>query len=140
MALQFTQLACLHTAAGGKHPLRLRIASGFWPRFRGLMFAPPLPASPEVHGLLLTDCASVHGCFMRYPLDVAYLGACDQSGACCVTRTARLKPWRVSAGKSVLSCPESGAARRVRSRHALELPAGCIASWHVAPGDQLRLM
>ena len=71
------------------------------------------------HGLLLTRCGSVHSAFMRQTIDVIYL---DRQGRVlrCV---AALRPWRASL------CP--GAA------HVLELAAGSIARYHIAPGDRL---
>lgn len=129
-SLAFTQPARLVSAqARGEHPLRLCIADGFWPRFRGLMLAPPLQRQPQVQALLLRHCTSVHGCFMRYPLDIVYLSDADETGAHGVTHTARLRRWGIS------MAPRA----RPPSKHVLEMPAGSIQALGIAPGDQLRL-
>lgn len=94
---------------------RLRVADGFWSRFKGLMFSAPL--LPE-QALLITHCASVHTCFMRYALDVVYL---DRDGVA-VKLVAGLKPWRMS----------WGGAKAVQ---ALELAAGGIARHAIRVGD-----
>lgn len=128
--LAFTQPARLVSAQEQReHPLRLCIADGFWPRFRGLMLAPPLQRQPQVQALLLRHCTSVHGGFMRYPLDIVYLADANESGAHGVTHTARLRRWGVS------MAPRT----RPPSKHVLELPAGSIAALDIAPGDWLRL-
>ena len=71
--------------------------------------------------LLLPDCSSVHTCFMRFTIDVLYL---DREGVVrkCVPQ---LRPWRASLG---------GAG----ARHTLELAAGSIVRWNIAPGDRLH--
>jgi uncharacterized membrane protein (UPF0127 family) len=119
-----TPNATLHTASNAAgHPLCVRTARSFWSRFRGLMFAGPLPTEP-LHGLLITRCPSVHGFFMRYPIDVVYLSRRFE-GARTVTHTATLKPWGISFG-------------RKGSADALELPAGSIEGLGIRCGDQLR--
>ena len=134
----FPQPARLITSLRGEHRLQLRVAGGFWARFRGLMLAPALRAQPQPQGLLLRRCTSVHGCFMRHAVDVVYVSEADESGAHRVTHTARLKPWRISIARSRLP---AGPGRRqpLRCKHALELPAGSIQALGIARGDQLRL-
>ena len=107
--------ALLHTSSGA-HALVVRLADNFASRLRGLMLAPPLA---QDHGLLLTRCGSVHSAFMRQTIDVIYL---DRHGRVlrCV---AALGPWRASICR--------GAA------HVLELAAGSIACYRIAPGDRL---
>lgn len=117
--------ATLHIASTAvHHALCVRTARSFWARFRGLMFTAPLRTAP-LHGLLITRCPSVHGFFMRYPVDVIYI-ARRSRGSHTVTCTATLKPWRVSLGGK-------------GSAHALELPAGTIASLGIQPGDRLEI-
>lgn len=108
--------------AQGRHALTLRVAEGFVSRLRGLMFTRALP--PDT-GLLIRACASVHTCFMRYAIDVVYLDR-DHCVTGCVER---LRPWRASVGKR---------GDRARPCHVLELPAGSIAGWCIAPGDRLE--
>ena len=96
----------------------VRRASGFGERLRGLMWTARLPAN---QGLLLPRCASVHTCFMRYPIDLVYL---DARGV--VTKlVGGLKPWRASFGAP-------------GSVQTLELAAGCIERLKIRIGDELR--
>ena len=119
-----TSPAWLHTACG-KHALTLRLADRFGSRLRGLMFTRLL--APDT-GLLIRHCNSVHTCFMRYAIDVVYL---DHDGF--VTRCVeRLRPWRASMARGVWP------GRVPRSCHVLELPAGSIALWRIAPRDRLE--
>lgn len=118
--------------------MRLGIADSFWSRFLGLMGADHLPTRPVPHGLLLTHCNSVHGCFMRQALDVVYL-ADPPSGlgttmfTARITHVASLSPWGLSAGKAFCR-----GADRWPSRHALELPAGTVDRLHIQPGDHFQ--
>lgn len=129
--MQFPQAATLHIGSNATprdHAFCLRIARNSWTRFRGLMLAAPLATEPRTQGLLITRCPSVHGLFMRYAIDVVYLasassGARQGAAHYIVTRTARLKPWRVSFGRG--------------SAHALELPAGSIQRLQIQAGDEL---
>lgn len=129
--MRFPHNATLHTrTTPARHVLRLRVARNTWTRFRGLMLAPPLQSDPSPQGLLITRCPSVHGFFMRYAIDVVYLGraALSEDGGTRyeVTHTATLPPWRVSFGRRA-------------SAHALELPAGSIERMGIRVGDELRL-
>ena len=64
------------------------VAAGFLPRLLGLMFRRDLQSG---EGLLITRCNAIHTCFMRFPIDVAFL---DRDGA--VVRIVRnIKPWRL---------------------------------------------
>jgi uncharacterized membrane protein (UPF0127 family) len=113
---RFLHHATVHTATGA-HPLALRIADRFTSRLRGLMLAPPLA---DHEGLLLTKCSSIHSAFMQQAIDVIYLDRNDRVVRC----VQRLKPWSVSM---------AWAATQV-----LELAAGSIARYTIAPGDRLR--
>jgi hypothetical protein len=74
--------------------------------------------------MLITRCSGVHSAFMRYPIDLVYL---DRSGM--VTRCVQnLKPWRAS---------QSGFGRW-RAAHTLELAAGAIVAFGIAPGDRFH--
>ncbi len=101
------------------NPPRLRIASSFWQRFKGLMLSRPLPLA---QGLLIPRCASVHTLWMRYPLDVVYL---DARGSV-VKLVPALKPWRLNWGGRAAT-------------HTLEMTAGGIAHCGLALGDCLAL-
>ncbi|HUW37274.1 MAG TPA: DUF192 domain-containing protein [Rhodocyclaceae bacterium] len=108
--------AVLHSRAGA-HSLAIRLADGFFGRFKGLMLAAPLRRD---QGLLITRCSSVHTAWMRYPIDLIYL---DRTGLA-VKCVPKLRPWRCSFGGA-------GAV------HALELQAGSIERLELGPGDHL---
>ena len=96
-----------------------RVATGFWPRARGLLFSGPLV---EGQGLLLDPCQSVHTVLMGYPIDVLFL---DKEN-----RVAHL----------IHAMPPYRASRFVwRARSVLELPAGTVAKTGTAVGDTLVL-
>ncbi len=79
------------------------VACTFGTRLRGLMGRSSLG---EGEGLLLVDCPQVHTCFMRFPIDVLYLGS-DMRGI----EVETLTPWRLG-------------GRVEGARHVLEMPAG----------------
>ena len=79
------------------------VARTFSSRLRGLMGKASLG---EEEGLFLAECSRVHCCFMRFPIDVLYVG-CDLRGI----EVETLEPWQL--GKRV-----KGAC------HVLEMPAG----------------
>ena len=107
------------------------------------MLAPALKTAPQTQGLLITRCPSVHGFFMRHPIDVVYLAAADEGVANStrhhtITHTATLNPWRMSFGKSHVVVTPQG-KRTLRSAHALELPAGSIKRLHISVGDTVEM-
>jgi uncharacterized membrane protein (UPF0127 family) len=107
----------LRTAAG--ETLACRLADGFATRFLGLMGRRALP--PD-EGLLLAPGGSIHTLFMRFPLDVVFVGA---DGTALGIRR-RLRPWRF--------------ARAPRgTRYVLELTAGGQAAGGLEEGSQLEL-
>ena len=55
---------------GGELADRVRVASGWWSRFRGLLGTSGLAPG---EGLLLTPCRCVHTWGMRYAIDVVFL-------------------------------------------------------------------
>jgi len=65
---------------------RLRLATSFWSRFRGLQLSPPLSAD---EGLLLAPCRSVHTQFMRFAIDVYFCSAAGEV----LSRKLNAKPW-----------------------------------------------
>jgi len=88
-------------------------------RGRGLMMAPPLP---QGGGLVIEPCNSIHMFFMRYPLDIVFLG---KEGNV-VFMYKGIKPWRVG--------------RVVRgARLAVELPEGAIESTGTELGDRVSI-
>ena len=119
---------CTLVTASGAHRLDVRLANNILTRFCGLMLKGPLRPG---QGLLITRCPSVHGAFMRYPIDVVYL---DRGGL--VTKCVRgMKPWRGSfsnVGK------DAQGRRFARAAHTLELAAGAIDAFGIAQGDRLN--
>ncbi len=66
--------------------MKIRKASRFWERVRGLMFAKDLPYG---EGLLIERCNAIHTCFMRFAIDATFF---DADGN--VVKTVRnIKPW-----------------------------------------------
>ena len=96
---------------------RIRLATGFFDRFLGLQLATPLRRG---EGLWLVPCGSIHTCFMRFPIDLAFTGR----GSVVVAIHAGVRPWRIVP-------PVSGAYG------CLELPTGTLASSQTEVGDQL---
>lgn len=141
--MRFLTAATLHTHSGNAaHGLALCVAANTWTRFRGLMFAPALQATPVMQGLLITRCPSVHGFFLRAAIDVVYLARTQPGNGGkprhVVTHVAPLAPWRISVGRSLVTS-RSGARHVHRSAHALELPPGSIGRLQVRPGDELEI-
>lgn len=99
------------------------VADNPFTKFKGLMGRKGLPGGA---GLLIKSCNSIHTFFMRFPIDVAYLGrAASPPDAYVVLAVRReLRPWR-------MDFPVFGA------RAVLELPAGGAAS--LVEGDLLCL-
>ena len=50
--------------------IQLEVADNFVKRFLGLMGRKNLP---QGQGLLITNCNSIHMCFMKFPIDVIYI-------------------------------------------------------------------
>jgi uncharacterized protein len=123
--VRFDTTAWLWTAAA---PIRLHLSTARtpWQRFSGLMGRRPLQLqAASAEALLLPDCTSVHGCFVREALDLLYL---DDAG--CVTQTARLRcfGWSIGATRAGL-----------RPRHVLELPSGAVKRLAIGVGDRLQI-
>lgn len=97
---------------------RVRVARTFSQRLLGLLGQEGLAPG---EGLLIVPCNSVHTCFMRYPIDVAFM---DCRGVV-LALAQNLRPWRVRA------CWGAWAA--------LELPAGSIGRMSIVPGDRFDL-
>ena len=102
----------------------LEMATSLWGRFMGLMARRSLPAG---HGLWLGG-NGIHMMFMRFPIDVLFLGAPRNDGAqTVVALRPGLRPW-------------TGVVWWVRGAHgAVELPAGTLARAALSPGDLVRL-
>ncbi|MBI4575794.1 MAG: DUF192 domain-containing protein [Planctomycetes bacterium] len=97
---------------------RLQVARTTRERARGLLGRARFEPG---EGLLLERCRSIHTCFMRFPIDVAYVDA----DRVVVKAVAGLAPWRVSGS--------------LLAEATVELPAGTLARHGLAPGARLRV-
>lgn len=61
----------------------------FWGRLRGLMLRAALPSGC---GVLLSNCAAIHTCFMRFSIGVIFL---SKNGVV-LKVVGNLRPWRVA--------------------------------------------
>jgi uncharacterized membrane protein (UPF0127 family) len=97
----------------------VELATSFLQRLRGLIGRAPLKAG---EALLIEPCASIHTFFMRFPVDVIFLGRDLRV----IDAIHALPPWRVTPF-------HSGAVTVV------ELPAGAIAQSGTQEGDALEI-
>lgn len=80
--------------AGGREVLNpLKVADSFRIRALGLMGRADIPADWGA-GLFFPHCSTLHTCFMRFPLDVLFLGADMQP----VGVQRDIPPWRAVKG------------------------------------------
>jgi uncharacterized membrane protein (UPF0127 family) len=103
----------------GRHVCTARLADGFITRGVGLLGRKSL--DPD-QGLLIQPCTSVHTFFMRFPIDVLYLGKEGE-----VIRAVTMPAWRMSFG-----------GRGAKS--VLELASGTIDEHGIARGDRLKIV
>jgi uncharacterized protein len=94
----------------------VRMATGPWGSFAGLMFKKELPAG---HGLVFQPARGIHSHFMRFPIDLIFL---DKGNRVTKIRD-RMVPWRF----------EFTSAASV-----VEMNAGVARAMDIRPGDQLR--
>lgn len=100
---------------------RCFVARTWWQRFIGLMGRKGLERD---EGLLMTSAfGGVHTCFMRFPIDVAYL---NHDGFV-VAIQHNMRPWRV------------WIVTRRDAAMALELPAGRLVETKTEIGDLLKI-
>ncbi len=108
---------------------RVEVADGLWAKFMGLMGRPALDAGA---GLWLPDSNGIHMMFMRFAIDVVFLGAPDAASGRGGVRPVlsvhhAVPPWR-------------GLVPFVRgARGVLELPVGAIDAARVEVGDLISL-
>ena len=87
-------------------------------RRKGLLGQPSLP---EKSALLIAPSNGIHTCFMRFPIDVAFVA---RDGRVVKVRAA-LPAWRM--------------ALALRAYAVIELPAGALAASDTLPGDLLAI-
>jgi hypothetical protein len=112
-----TFLDVWNTSSGFSLATRVRRAATFWSRLLGLMF---VSSFGDGEGLWLVPANGIHTCWMRFPIDVAFL---DVEGRVLATFEG-LAPWRLA-----------GPVARVRS--CLELRSGVLRSSGTDVGDRL---
>lgn len=95
------------------------VASGFWERFRGLMFAQSIPDS---YGLLIKPCSQIHMMNMKFPLDIIYLS----DDGTVVNIDEDIQPWKI--GKTVKN-----------SSCVIEVNSGTCARCAINVGDTLTV-
>jgi len=76
---------------------------------------------PENSALLIAPSNGIHTCFMRFPIDVAFVARDGRVVKVC----AALPAWRM--------------ALALRAYAVIELPAGALASSDTLPGDLLAI-
>lgn len=95
------------------------VASNMLSRMVGLLGRSALPSG---QGIWLEPCSSVHTLFMRFAIDVVFIGN-DRK----VRKIIKaMVPWRLS-------------AIDFRARSVVELPAGCVDQVGLQVGDELEL-
>lgn len=109
----------LNTTRGTVLAERCPVASSWNDRMVGLLRT---PEPPPRHGLWIDRTSSIHMFFMRYPLDIVFVGRDGRVSKI----VERLLPWR-----AVLWAPGS--------RDCLELGVGSIAASGTQRGDQLEV-
>jgi uncharacterized membrane protein (UPF0127 family) len=107
-------------AAGNDLCTYCEVAESTLARMRGLMGRDRLEPG---HGMLINGTASIQMLFMRFPIDVVFLGR-DKA---IVGISHHVRPWRGIAGARGASA-------------ALELPAGAAKSHDLQVGDLLSLI
>lgn len=95
------------------------LADTFFSRLIGLLNRHSLS---EGEALIITRCQSIHMFFMRFPIDVVFVGGDDRV----VGIVEHIKPFQLS-------------PVFLKSRYAIELKAGTILATPTSIGDQLDL-
>lgn len=111
--------------------MNIRVAAAFASRLRGLLFR-PLSWLGVGDALLLAPCGSIHTCFMKVPIDVAFV---DEAGVV-VRSEEKVPPWRFLSNRK---------ACMVLERLSPPAPSGMRSAvsvrWDAWPkaGDRLKL-
>lgn len=94
------------------------LAESFYHRLLGLMFKDKIE---DGNGLLITPCNSIHTFFMKYSLDIVFIGYNNK-----VVKIIRnLSPWKMT-------------WIYINAYKALELPAGTLTS-ELKEGDMIEV-
>jgi len=96
----------------------VRVADSFLARLKGLMFDKDIP--PLKSALVIKPCSSIHSFFMRFPIDVAFVGSDGR-----VLKILRsFKPWRI-------------ASPVIGSKMVIEMAEGAFGDGKISVGDVL---
>lgn len=96
------------------------MADRFWLRLKGLIGRRGLAPG---EGLIIKPSKGVHMWFMRFPIDVVYVGEAERV----IDVDEFLRPWRIG-------------RPRPAARYVIEVPAGTISATGTRPGDQLEVI
>ncbi len=110
-------MTVMNISRGRRLGTQIRMADGWWSRFRGLLGRPDMV---QGEGLLLIPCKAVHMYGMRYAIDVAFV---DRHGTVLATYH--------SLG------PGASSEWHGSARAAVELPAGTLRRTGTLVGDIL---
>lgn len=95
----------------------LKLANGFFEKFKGLMWRKRLNKS---EGLMILSCNSIHTCFMKFPIDVLFLNMDHEV----IAMRKEVKPWRM--------------VNFIKKAYiTVEMPEGTIEHKNVEVGDLL---
>ena len=108
----------IHGRTGAVLVPHLKAAQGRLQRMRGLIGRAGLPPGG---GLLIENCSCIHTCFMKFPVDLLFLG---RDGSV-VKLVADVRPWRLSAAW--------------RGCSVVELPTGALNRLPLAVGDRVHI-
>lgn len=98
----------------------ISLADTFLTRTLGLI---PRSSISDGEGLIIDPCNSIHMFFMRFPIDVLFVG----SDNIVVYVIKNIKPWRVS--KVVWN-----------AKYVIELPVGTVERTNTKVGDKLNIV
>ena len=94
------------------------MADTFWLRLRGLLGR----TFDSFDALILLPCSSIHTCFMKYPIDLLFVGRAMKI----LKVEENVPPWTLS--------KECSSAHLV-----VELPAGKVKEHKIKTGDDLQI-
>ena len=97
---------------------RIKVATNFFSRLRGLMFVKSLTADD---GLLIRSCNSIHTCFMRFNIDVLFLNNDLE-----IVKIRRdMRPWRMTliywSATQVLELPAGRLGQEIKTGNKVEI-------------------
>lgn len=97
-----------------------KMADNFFSRSIGLLSRKTLP---ESESLVIKPCCSIHTFFMRFDIDVLFIGANGKI----IELYENVKPWNVL-------------PIHLNSKYVVELPTGCISDKNIQKGDEIILV